>query len=250
MPVLEIGGRLLSAGGIIFDKDGTLHDTLAVMPKIITRRVNAITALLPEAAGLEEKLARSIGLFQGEIIRRSPAVVGSRLETAAAAAAVLYLERDLDWDRAISCVLQAFDDVDREIKSRDRFLLFPGVKETIKKLYRSGFRIAVATNDSLKPARDFLQYVGLEKYISAVACADELKQGKPHPGLALEAAARMDLRPGQCILFGDSIWDMEMGRRAKMLCTVGVLSGSATREELESGAEIIITGVANIIVGS
>ena len=53
------------------------------MPEIIRRRVDALTRLTREAAGLEERLARSMGLHNGDIVRRSPIVLGSRLETAA-----------------------------------------------------------------------------------------------------------------------------------------------------------------------
>lgn len=95
---------------------------------------------------------------------------------------------------------------------------------------------------------EFLQYTGLEGYFSAIACADEVKQGKPYPDLVLAAADKMNLRPGDCIMLSDSVGDMEMGRTAGMRCVVGVLRGSATREDLEPVADIIIPGVALMAV--
>lgn len=248
LPDLGIGGNFVSAEGIIFDKDGTLNDSLAVMPGIVARRVRAIIESVPESAGLEEKLSRAIGLSGGKMIRRSPAVVGTRLETAAAAATLLYLERNIPWDRSLGYVLKAFAAVDKELRPGDRFLLFPGVKETLARLSRAGYRLAVATNDDLEQTGLFLRYTSLGRYIAVIACADEVKRGKPHPDLAQEAARRMGLRPDRCILCGDSVWDMEMGRRAGMLATVGVLSGSAGREELSRCADIIIPGVAGVKV--
>src|SRR2546426_12266097 len=53
-----------------------------------------------------------------------------------------------------------------------------------------------------------------------------VSRAKPEPDLFLACGERLGLRPADCYVVGDAVWDMLGGRRAGML-TVGLLSGGA-----------------------
>ena len=128
MPLLRINKQQVSAKGIIFDKDGTLNDSLAMMPRLVALRAKAICRREKRAAGLAERLVRAMGAEGTRIIRRSPITIGSRLQTATAAATVLFMELGLPWDLALELVFKAFEDADREMPRREKVIPFPGVK--------------------------------------------------------------------------------------------------------------------------
>ena len=73
-----------------------------------------------------------------------------------------------------------------------------------------------------------LRELGLESAFAAVACADEVAHGKPHPDVFLLAARRMGVAPEGCVAFEDAPIGIEAARRAGMTCVA--LTTSFARE--------------------
>jgi phosphoglycolate phosphatase-like HAD superfamily hydrolase len=65
-----------------------------------------------------------------------------------------------------------------------------------------------------------------------VITREDVKHAKPDPDLFLAAAERLGVDIGQCIVVGDSVWDLLASQRARSL-GVGLLSGGYGREELQ-----------------
>jgi phosphoglycolate phosphatase-like HAD superfamily hydrolase len=71
--------------------------------------------------------------------------------------------------------------------------------------------------------------VGLEV---PVVTRDEVRRAKPDPDLFFAAAAKLGVKSSDCVVVGDSVWDLLAARRARAL-GVGLLSGGYGQEELE-----------------
>jgi phosphoglycolate phosphatase-like HAD superfamily hydrolase len=70
---------------------------------------------------------------------------------------------------------------------------------------------------------------------------------KPDPEMIHKTAGALNADIKKTVLVGDSIIDMEMGKRAKVGLVVGVLeSGVALRKDLEKDADLVIDSVRNI----
>jgi phosphoglycolate phosphatase-like HAD superfamily hydrolase len=65
-----------------------------------------------------------------------------------------------------------------------------------------------------------------------VITRDLVEHAKPDPDLFLAAAERLKVDIQDCIVVGDSIWDLLAAQRARAL-GIGVLSGGYGEEELE-----------------
>ena len=61
---------------------------------------------------------------------------------------------------------------------------------------------------------------------------DDVRRAKPDPDLFIAAAERLRLAPENCLVVGDSVWDILAARRARAL-GIGLLSGGYGREELD-----------------
>ena len=59
-----------------------------------------------------------------------------------------------------------------------------------------------------------------------------VERAKPDPDLFLAAAAALGLPIEDCVVVGDSVWDLLAAQRARAL-GVGLLSGGYGKEELE-----------------
>lgn len=64
--------------------------------------------------------------------------------------------------------------------------------------------------------------------------------------MVLTPAPRRDVNAaaGRTAVVGNSVADLGMGRAAEAALCIGVLSGTATREELEPFADLILPSVA------
>lgn len=89
-----------------------------------------------------------------------------------------------------------------------------GIEETIAALYDKGIAMAVVTSKKHPMALRSLVCVGLDKYIPHIVAFGDTEHAKPHPEPMEAAAARMGLKPQECLCVGDSPFDLISGRAA------------------------------------
>ena len=87
----------------------------------------------------------------------------------------------------------------------------------------------------MESARPTLKLLELDSQIPIIT-RDQVRHAKPNPDLFLAAAEQLNVPITNCVVVGDSIWDLLAARRARAL-GIGLLSGGYGQEELEkSGA--------------
>lgn len=246
MPKIKCSQTVIECAGIIFDKDGTLIDSFQVWPRLLAGRVLALQRELSFDDTLAGQIARALGMRGASLAPNSPMVFATREQTAAIFAAMLFLHLDVPWTEGLARVQRAFEETDKELGPRELGIPVPGAVETLAALAAAGVKMAVATNDNAGRTRDVLAAAGLLPYISACACADEVKSSKPSPDMVNLACQRLGLDPSQCLVVGDSVLDIKMGQSAGALKTIGVLTGGSDAQELKPLADIILPDVTCI----
>lgn len=76
--------------------------------------------------------------------------------------------------------------------------------------------LAVASSAHADVIRAALAATGLADAFSVVVSSDEVPRGKPEPDVYLEAARRLGVRPGACLVVEDSLNGVLAGKRAGM----------------------------------
>ena len=64
--------------------------------------------------------------------------------------------------------------------------------------------------------------------------------------MVLEFCAQMALKVEAVVVVGDNRHDIEMGRNANAGLCVGVLTGTSTRSDLESIADIVLDDISGL----
>ena len=101
--------------------------------------------------------------------------------------------------------------------------------------------------NSLKADKDLLKSQNIYDLFDYIVGADQVENDKPDPEMIFKTADELNVDLKNIVMVGDSIVDMEMGRRAVVGLVVGVLEGGvATRKDLEKDADIVINSVRNI----
>jgi phosphoglycolate phosphatase len=124
--------------------------------------------------------------------------------------------------------------------------LFEGTLDVLRELKAAGYRLAVATGKSRASLhRSFLKHPEVHVLIDSSRCADE-SAAKPDPLMLHELLALEDLPPDAALMVGDTEFDVQMARSARMP-SVGVSCGVHECGRLrDAGALDIIDSVAHL----
>jgi len=209
-------------GGLIFDLDGTLVDT-------VEARIEAWLDTFREIGFPAERrhVAGLIGA-DGKRLAREVAEVGGRR---------------LSDDRAEAVDRRAGERYD-EINVDPQAL--PGAREILAALHRSDLPWAIATSsraDQVTVSVRALEAEGDPHIVDG----SQVTEAKPAPDLLLYAAERLGLPPQRCWYVGDATWDMRAAKAAGM-APIGVPTGAVSAETLlASGASVVIDSLDDLL---
>jgi HAD superfamily hydrolase (TIGR01509 family) len=182
-------GAALAA--VLFDLDGVLVDSIAAWHEVLNR------ALAERHRPPLGDAAMRVGWGQGIQADARTYFAGETVEALKATYDRLFLQ----------CL--------------DRVALMPGATDVVSALAAAGLRLAVVTNTQRDLAARILDATGLAPHFAAVAAGDEVPEGKPDPALVRLGASRLGVPLESCLFVGDTMADVEAGRRAPCL-TVGL----------------------------
>jgi phosphoglycolate phosphatase-like HAD superfamily hydrolase len=236
-----VSRRLVGIDLVVFDKDGTLIEFDAMWGGWAVD----LAASLERATGtpVEGALFAMLGfdpaagrvLAGGDLAATPMARLRERTRDLLVAAGLTAPAADL----ALRAAWHAPDPVTTAHPLTDLAGLF-------RHLRSAGRRIAVATSDDREPTQRTLAALGLTSAIDALVCADDGIPVKPHPDMVLHLCASLGIEPARTAVVGDSVADLEMGRRAGAGLLVGVLTGVGDRADLGPVADLVVRSVADL----
>lgn len=124
--------------------------------------------------------------------------------------------------------------------------LFPGVKETLD-LLRQDYLLAIASSKSRHGLIAMMRHLGIFEIFSFIAGSQDVQQAKPAPDMVLLALENLHIPAQECLVVGDTVYDIEMGRRA-FADTCAVTYGTNSADELRRlDPTFIIDSFAHVI---
>ncbi|MCJ8517612.1 phosphoglycolate phosphatase [Pseudorhizobium tarimense] len=227
---------LRGIGGILFDKDGTL-----IRYDESWAPVNREAARLAAAgnANLETKLLVAAGMdpISGHTHADSLYAAGNAAEIAAgfiAAGSPLTVE-DLT-SRLDALFVQA---TEYAVPVTDLRSLFSRLKAR-------GLKLGIASSDNELSIRQTARRFKIDRYVDFVAGYDSGFGIKPEPGMVLGFCAAVGLEPGSIAMVGDNKHDLAMGANAGVSASIGVLTGTGTRDTLAPLADLCLDSIASL----
>jgi HAD superfamily hydrolase (TIGR01549 family) len=207
---------------LIFDLDGTLIDS--VYQHILAwREAFEQVGMLFSNAAIHRRIGMSGELLVRSFIRESR----RKLDTEE----IEYLKK-----------LHADAYKKREVEIR----LLPGAQDLLSALSKGSVPIAIGTSSKREDAQKPLDMLGISRGVTIVT-ADEVQNAKPSPDLFLACAQRLNVDIKDCMVVGDSTWDILAAQRARTL-GVGLLSGGFGAEELlQAGAYRVYRDPADLL---
>ncbi len=122
----------------------------------------------------------------------------------------------------------------------------PGAIDLLRHLQKEKIKYGVATSGRKQDAKPSLDALELPADM-VVVDRDDVQRAKPEPDLFLAVQERLGVRPEECYVVGDAVWDLLAARRAAML-GIGLLSGGYGQEELyQAGAYRVYSNPAELL---
>jgi phosphoglycolate phosphatase len=118
---------------------------------------------------------------------------------------------------------------------------------TLRQLRQSGRKLGVATADSHQGIINTLQSFDVLHEFDFLAGYDSGHGVKPEAGMVLAFCEQVALEVESVVVVGDNRHDIEMGRNANAGLCVGVLTGTSTRADLETIADIVIDDISMLV---
>lgn len=225
--------------GIVFDKDGTLLDFNRTWLPIY---LYAAQEFADGDAGLAESLLTQHGFDRGKnrFIGGSLLAAGNNQQIANAWA--VHIDKPDQVETISRQLHQIFNDQGAIQATPVRQLA-----GTLRQLKQSGRKLGVATADSHQGIINTLQAFDVLHEFDFLAGYDSGHGVKPEAGMVLAFCEQMALAVESIVVVGDNRHDIEMGRNANAGLCVGVLTGTSTRSELESIADIVIDDISSLV---
>lgn len=204
-------------GGLLFDLDGTLVDTVAAR---IDGWVEALTAAgIPAATA---QIGPKIGMDGRRLAR----------EVAAANGRALSEHEVEEIDKAAGAAFDRRNPSPRPL---------PGVHDVLEALSTRGLPWVIATSSRAAQVTRSVAALGLAA-APTIVDGSHVKHAKPAPDLLLLAAERLGVAPGKVWAIGDATWDVRAAVAAGMTA-VAVTAGSAvSAAELEAAGATVVLG--------
>ena len=120
------------------------------------------------------------------------------------------------------------------------------LKALMQSLSGAGMAIGIASSDGQASIRRTVEVLELTSHVDFIAGYDSGHGPKPEPGMLLAFAAHLGLHPSQVAMVGDNGHDLVMARAAAAGAAIGVLSGTGTRQTLETLADVLVDSVADL----
>ena len=108
--------------------------------------------------------------------------------------------------------------------------VFDGIPELLNELRRRGIRMAVATGKSGDRARSLLSLLGILEHFDHVIGSDEVARPKPAPDIVLQALRRLDIPADETVMIGDAWTDLVSAK------TAGVRAAAALWADVDVAA--------------
>jgi phosphoglycolate phosphatase len=190
---------------IVFDWDGTLFDSAAVITEGIRQAARDMALPVPD----RETASHVIGLGLSDSLRHAmPTLQPERYQEFLALYRRYFLERE------------------------DSLTLFPGIPDLLLELKERGHRLAVATGKPRRGLDRALQSSKLGTLFDATRCGDETRP-KPHPAMLLELMTELELERTELLMIGDTSHDLGMAQNAGV-DAVAVSYGAHPEESLQA----------------
>lgn len=125
--------------------------------------------------------------------------------------------------------------------------LMPGAEDLLGEFSKNGYLLAMATGNTRQMMDLMTEDLKIRKYFDVTVSSDEVPKGKPAPDVFLEAARRLKVKAGECLVLEDAINGVVAAKAAGMKA-IAVYDQRYNRPESFTEADLVVGSLREISV--
>jgi len=200
--------------GVLFDVDGTLVDTNYLHTLAWARAFDDVGEWAPMNA-----IHRLIGMGGDKLV---PELFGHEVPGVSDRRATHY----------------------RDLISEAR--LFPGARDLLRRVHDAGIVVVLASSAPAAEIEVMVELLDVGEAIDAATSGDEVDASKPAPDVLHAALLAGGVDSEQCLVVGDSVWDIKAARATGLGCVAVETGGFSAHELREEGARAVYGSVGEL----
>ena len=202
---------------ILFDYDGTLMDTNEVVLQSWQHTFRTLRGCEEEPEVIRRTFGEPLVMTLAKLFPETP------------------VEKSLDIYRSFQ----------REVFT-DYVEVFPGMLELLEALKERGYKLGLVTSRTKDTTWAGLKHYDMDKYFDAVITAGDTDKHKPDPTPIFITLDRMNSAPGEAIMVGDTMFDLECAKNAGVRSVMVDWSVTMTAEE-KAQADYVIKSAEELL---
>jgi phosphoglycolate phosphatase len=228
--------ELGAIAGILFDKDGTLLDyDESWLP--VNRELASIAAYGDETLANHLLSACGMDPVSGHIVPDSLLAAGNTRQISEGLVAAGSRMDVAELTEKLDALFSHAADFSVPVTDLAGFF---------RRLRARGYRLGVASSDNERSIRHTARRFDFLDHIDYIAGYDSGFGTKPEPGMVLGFCEATGLRPSQIAVVGDNNHDLHMGHNAGAGLTIGVLTGTGSRESLAAASDYCLNDITEL----
>jgi len=133
-----------------------------------------------------------------------------------------------------------------EILIQEHAEAMPGVYELLAFLAAQNIPMALASSSAMSLINMVIDKLAINRYFDVVCSAEIEPYGKPHPGIFLTAAKKLNAIPSNCLVIEDSINGVIAAKAARMKC-VAVPELASASDKRFAIADLQLASLENLL---
>ncbi len=208
---------------VVFDKDGTLADSISFLHQLAIARSQCLEARVP---GTGQALLTAFGCMAQRCDPQGLMAVGTRYENEIAAATYVAAQ-GYAWGEAVRLAQEACQSADQQFTRKAIATPpLPATLSLLQSLHHQGLKLAVLSGDTTANVEDFVAYHGMGDWVNWCA-GSEKPPFKPDPEMLWQACRALQVRPEQCLVIGDASSDQQLAEQGRARAFVSVTWGGS-----------------------
>lgn len=146
--------------------------------------------------------------------------------------------KDFSLDITTNALLDKLNLAKKKLHEKEGYIPVEGVDALIKRLYKDGVQLAIASSSSPKEIETVVKKLGIKKYFEKLVSASSVANPKPSPDTFLLALEKLGASPEDTVIIEDSTFGVKAAKAANVAC-IGFINPNSGNQNLND-ADVLI----------
>ncbi len=146
--------------------------------------------------------------------------------------------KDFSLNITTDALLDKLNTAKKKLHEKEGYIPVDGVEALIKRLYKDGIQLAIASSSSPKEIETVVKKLGIKKYFEKLVSASSVANPKPSPDTFLLALEKLGAAPEDTVIIEDSTFGVKAAKAANVAC-IGFINPNSGNQNLND-ADVLI----------